>query len=149
MPHQAAIIAIPPKPLNNLGLKISTSANPEFCIPVSIDIALRSTLGKLNIVLMPKPENKATALCSKTKINIKWMYFIKFPKLANSATRTNPKNIRIEKIRIGLAIFFVKFGNFLEKYIPVIRGMPNRINTVLNISMASSSIGINIFKDSE
>ena len=30
IPHQAAINAIPPLPLNNLGLKMSTNAKPEF-----------------------------------------------------------------------------------------------------------------------
>jgi len=45
IPHQAAINAIPPicKSAGKIfGLKISTKAKPEFWIPVSILIVLRS-----------------------------------------------------------------------------------------------------------
>ena len=66
IPHQAAINAIPPIPSNSFGLNIRTNANPEFCIPVSIDMVLLSILGSLKTIPREYPVTNAIRLCANT-----------------------------------------------------------------------------------
>ena len=69
MPHHAATIAIPPRPLKKL--KISISPRPEFCIPVSMAIVRLSITGRLKVLAVKYPIINAMLLCSNTKINIR------------------------------------------------------------------------------
>ena len=56
IPHHAVINSIPPIAKsggNILGLKSNTKPNPEFCIPVSMVIVLRSLLDNRNAEATP------------------------------------------------------------------------------------------------
>jgi hypothetical protein len=82
IPHHAAINAMPPiskdcvTPLMVIvsgkmaGLNKSTSARPEFCMPVSMDIDLRSKEESLNKLAEPNPVKKAAAFWKRTRMKI-------------------------------------------------------------------------------
>lgn len=77
IPHKAAIKAMPPNPSNKFGLKIKTSPNPEFWIPVSIEMVLLSLGLSLKIVGSVYPTNRPNALCTITINTIKCTYLRK------------------------------------------------------------------------
>ena len=67
IPQKAAMIAIPPKPLKKLKIKINPK--PEFCNPTSNVIARLFAWLKPNSLPKPYPPKNATALCIKTMKN--------------------------------------------------------------------------------
>ena len=133
IPHQAVIIAIPPRPSKYV--KIKTSPKPEFWIPVSIVMVFTSSRGSLNTFPVKNPAPNATKLCANTQRKIREMYFVnrsKFP--ANAITTKAAKISMLRGFRI-LEAFSAIAGAYLCVRIPRINGMPSINATVLNASV--------------
>ncbi len=136
IPHHAATRAIPPSPSKKA--KISARERAEFWIPTSMEIARRSRSGSRNAAAAAYPDDRATALCSRTATATNPMYSTKFCRFAANATPTKITKKARDAIRIGLCSRSANAGHFARTVIPRATGTARSRPMVSTSSTGSS-----------
>ena len=126
MPHRLARVTIP-KSLPNCKAMMP-SARPEFCMPPSIMMALRSRSLMPMDLAVAQPKNRPLALCNTTIKKVG-----KRPSVSNCRSLMRPATMNkikalTAKLPSGLRMRCVRAGSWCENSKPSASGMPRTIN---------------------